>query len=130
MSLPVTALYAGLLAILFVGLSLRVIGGRHRAGLSLGEGDRALLRRIRAHANFAEYVPLALILLGLAEGLGTPRWILHGLGLGLLAGRLAHAWGVSGEPEDLRFRMAGMASTFTVIGLGAAACLVGFFLAT
>ena len=63
----VTAFYAALLAPLFVVLSVRVILFRRGSGSTLGDGgDPVLLRRIRVQANFAEYVPLALILMGLA----------------------------------------------------------------
>ncbi len=50
---------------------------------------------MRAHANFIEYVPMALILLGLLElsGLGaTWLWIAGGT---LLLGRVLHAVGLS-----------------------------------
>lgn len=83
--MPITALYASLLALLFVALSVRVIGLRRLSGVALGDGGKAdLMRRMRVHANFAEYVPLALVLLGFAESLGTPSPFLHLLGLTLL----------------------------------------------
>jgi uncharacterized membrane protein YecN with MAPEG domain len=80
---------------------------------------------MRVQANFAEYVPLALILLGLAESLHTSRWLLHGFGLALLVGRLVHAIGVSRPNEWLRFRVTGIALTFTVLIAAALACLYG-----
>ena len=56
-------------SLLFVVLSFRVIAGRRASSTALGDGSNPdLFRRIRVHSNFAEYVPLALILLGLAEG--------------------------------------------------------------
>jgi uncharacterized membrane protein YecN with MAPEG domain len=60
--MTVTPIYAGLLAIVFVLLSARVILGRFGPGNpSLGDGGNLdMLRRIRGHANFAEYVPLTL----------------------------------------------------------------------
>lgn len=126
MPLPITAIYAGLLAFLLILLSLRVIGARRGARVALGDGaDEALRRRIRVHANFAEYAPMALVLLGLAEGLGTPSWLVHALGVTLLCGRISHAWGVSRTPEDFRFRVAGMAMTFAVLGIAAVLCLGG-----
>ena len=124
--MPVTALYAALLAPLFVLLSVRVIGGRREARTALGDGgDPALLRRMRVHANFAEYAPFALLLLALAESLGTRTWLLHVIGAILLIGRLLHAAGVSRHPEIPRLRVAGMALTFAAIGVGALACLLG-----
>lgn len=124
--MPTTALYASFLGFLFVFLSLRVIRARRAAQIALGDGgDRLLLRGMRVQANFAEYVPLALVLMGLAESLGTPAIALHILGMALVAGRLSHAYGVSREREDYRFRIAGMGATCSVILAAAVACLWG-----
>lgn len=121
-----TALYAGLLAPLFVVLAIRVIALRRSARVAVGDGgDAELRRRMRVQANFAEYVPFALLLLALAEALGSPAWALHPLGLALLAGRLSHAWGMSQPREVFAFRVAGMAATFGVILLAALLCLWG-----
>jgi uncharacterized membrane protein YecN with MAPEG domain len=119
--LPVTGLYAAALAGLFVALSLRVIGARRRYRVALGAPHRMVERAVRAQGNFAEYVPLALILLALLELNGLPAWALHALGVTLVAGRALHAWGISQEPETFRFRVTGMAMTFTVLGVAAAA---------
>jgi uncharacterized membrane protein YecN with MAPEG domain len=124
--MPITALYAGLLAPLFIFLSMRVIRRRRGAKVAVGDGgDMALLRRMRVHANFAEYVPFALLLMALAENLGTWPWLLHLLGLVLLAGRVAHAYGVSQPKETFAFRVGGMMATFAMIGAAAAACFFG-----
>ena len=120
MSLTITALYAGLLSLHFIVLSLRVIRTRRESRVPLGDGgDQALLRSLRVQANFAEYVPLGLILIALAEAQQLAGWLLHGLGLALLIGRLLHAAGVSRDPEPYRLRVAGMSLTFTVLALGA-----------
>lgn len=124
--MPVTAIYAALLTPLFVVLSVRVIAMRRGSGAALGDGgDPDLLRRMRVQANFTEYVPFALILLGLAESLHTPNWFLHGLGLILLIGRLSHAIGVSRSNEQFRLRITGVALTLTVLIVTALACLYG-----
>lgn len=124
--MTVTPLYAAVLALLYVLLSVRVIGARRQAGVAIGDGgDKWLLRRQRVHANFAEYVPLALVLMMLAEQQGVSRLIIHGLGLALLLGRAIHAFGVSREPEQLRLRVLGMALTFTVLMAGALVNLAG-----
>ncbi len=126
MSLAVTPIYAAVLAVVFVALSLRVIFMRQRAKISLGDGgDRRLLRRQRVQGNFAEYAPFALLMLALAESLQTPGWALHSIGLTLLTGRCAHAYGVSREKEDFRFRVAGMILTFAATLVAAAACILG-----
>ncbi len=112
----VVALYAALLALLYLGLGLRVIRLRRRLKVAVGDGGQPELQRaVRVHANFAEYVPLALVLLLLAELQGAPAWLLHALGLALLVGRLIHARGVSRTREDFRWRVAGMTLTFPVL---------------
>jgi len=116
MNLDVTPIYAALLALLFVFLSLRTIRLRRRHRVALGDGDNPELRRaMRAHANFAEYVPFALLLVYFVERDGAHLALVHALGLALLAGRLLHAWGVSQPREDFRFRVTGMVLSFGVL---------------
>ena len=123
-------LYAALLALLFVVLSVRTLLLRKNLQIGIGDaGNKQMQRAMRVHANFAEYVPLALLLLFLLEETGAPIWLLHALGSSLLLGRLLHAYGVSQQKEDLRFRVSGMALTFTTL-LGSAACLLIFYLRT
>lgn len=123
MGLFIVPYYAAVLAVLFVLLSVNVIQGRRESGIAIGfGGDAALQRCVRAHGNFAEYVPFALLLIAMAELRGAPPLILHGLCILLLIGRLAHAWGVSRPDADSRFRVAGMAGTLTSMG-GAALTL-------
>ena len=69
------------------------------------------------HANFAEYVPVALILLALAESMKIPSVVLHALGLMLVAGRTVHAYALSRNPHILRLRVLGMWMTLATIGL-------------
>jgi uncharacterized membrane protein YecN with MAPEG domain len=121
--LPVTALYAGLLAFGFLYLSVRTIQQRTRYHLALGTGHRLVERAARAHGNFAEYVPLALVLIGLCESNGLPGWALHVLGVTLLVARGCHAYGISQEPEVLRWRMVGTSVTFTMLAVAAASAL-------
>jgi len=54
--------------------------------------------------------------------------IVHALCLILLIGRICHAYGVSQEKEDYRFRVVGMVLTFTAISISAL-LLVGSFAA-
>ncbi len=116
----VTAFYASILAIIFVFLSRNTIVVRWSTKIPIGDGgDPMLLRRMRVHGNFAEYVPFALLLIGLAEGQGAPVTLLHTLGVVLVVGRIVHAVGVSREPENFRYRVAGMTATFMVIAVAA-----------
>ena len=121
--MTITAFYAALLAALFLLLSVRVIGWRRHRRVELGHGeDLELLRRMRVHANFAEYVPFTLLLMALAESMAPPRLFLHLVGLILLAGRLMHAYGLSQTPHILRYRVWGMTLTFTALGIAALIC--------
>ncbi|HEY8248307.1 MAG TPA: MAPEG family protein [Hyphomicrobium sp.] len=122
--LSITAFYAALLAVLFLFLSVRVIGWRRERRVEFGHGeDIELLRRMRVHANFAEYVPFTLLLMALAESMAPPHLLLHLAGLLLVAGRLLHAYGVSQSPAVMRYRIWGMWLTFIALGLAALICL-------
>ena len=124
MGVWIVPLYAALLTFLYIGLSFRVIRYRRGHRISLGDGDDAeMQRRMRVHANFAEYAPLTLLLLLMAELGGVAGWLLHPLGAMLLAGRALHAWGVSREPQDFRGRVGGMVLTFLAMGGAALLCL-------
>ena len=128
--IAITPIYASLIALLFVLLSLRVIAARRQSRVPLGDGgDPILLRRLRAHGNFAEYAPLVIVLMALAELQGAAGIALHAIGALLIGGRLVHAFGVSQEPENYRLRVAGMALTFTALIMGALANLgIGGFI--
>jgi len=127
----VTPLYAGLLTLWFVVLSVRVVNLR-RAGIIFGDnGDHGVIRIVRAQANFAEYVPFTLLLMGLAESMAPPRIIMHLVGITLVAGRLLHAYGLSQTPHILRYRVWGTTLTFLALGVAALMCfsLSALFLA-
>ncbi|ACA16179.1 uncharacterized relative of glutathione S-transferase MAPEG superfamily-like protein [Methylobacterium sp. 4-46] len=90
-----TAVYAALLALAYLGLAGWVIAGRVASGVLHGDaGNGTLLRRIRAHANFSEYVPLALLLIGLLEAGGARHALVQGLLIVLLVARLLHPVGM------------------------------------
>ena len=123
--LVATPIYAGALALLFLYLSARVIIYRRTKRLSVGdEGDRMLLKRMRVQANCAEYAPFGILLLALIELQSAPIWALHGLGLMLLVGRIAHAYGMSSHPQDYRFRTIGMVLTLLMLAFSALKLLV------
>lgn len=120
--LAATPIYAGLLALLFVGLSLRVIGGRVKHKVSVGDGDdKDMTKRMRVQANFAEYAPLGIILLAMAELQGMPIWLVHLFGAVLLVGRFMHAYGLGSTPQVLVCRRWGMLLTFGMIAITALA---------
>ncbi len=125
----VVLLYASILTVLFVVLSVRTLRMRRRLKIAVGDaGNLAMLRAMRVHSNFAEYVPFGLFLIFLVELTGAAPQFVHGLGSCLLAGRLSHAYGVSQVDEKYGYRVAGMALTFTTL-LTAAAWLAYRYLA-
>jgi uncharacterized membrane protein YecN with MAPEG domain len=116
----IVALYAALLLVLFLLLTVQVMRARYRAQVVLGTaGDRRLERAARVHANFAEYVPIFLAALLAAELCGAPGWALHAAGAAMLAGRVAHAAGMSADPDIVPLRAGGMLLT---LGALVAAC--------
>ncbi len=122
-----TGLYAALLGLLFVALSVRTLRLRRSLRIAVGDaGNAEMLRAMRVHANFAEYIPLALFLIYLSETQGANRILVHALCLALLIGRLSHSYGVSQSNENYRFRVAGMALTFTPIIVASAYLLVAY----
>ena len=120
MQIPITSFYAALLTLLFLALSVRTLRVRRRLGIAVGDdGNQVLLRAMRAHANFAEYVPLCLLLAAFVEARGAPAGALHAGLAALLAGRLVHAYGVSQPSEDFRLRVFGIGVTLTFLGVTA-----------
>ena len=114
------------LTLIFLWLSFRVIRYRRAERIPLGSGGNAALERaIRAHANFAEFVPFTVLLLILAERGDAWPWLLHALGALLVTARLSHGMGMVQDPEDYRFRAFGMMGTFSVMGIAAVAAFLG-----
>ena len=124
--MTVTPLYAGALAIWFLVLSIRVILGRVGPGNpSLGDGGNPMmLRRIRARGNFAEYVPLVLLLIGFLELSQQPKWELHLLGAMLLVARLLHGYAFSFTEEFALGRTAGTVLTLATLLVGGSLCVL------
>lgn len=116
----VSGLYGGLLGLLYLVLCWRVVVHRRRSKVGLGAGgDSALERAIRVHGNFAEYTPLFLLLLLVAELGGAAPWLLHALGAVFLASRIGHAYGLSGASGISRGRFFGTLFTWVCLLLAA-----------
>lgn len=112
----ITAVYAAVLALLVVILALRVALYRLRNRIGAGDGgDARLLRRIRAHGNAAEFVPLGLILLALLELCGAAAWGLHVAGASFVLARVAHAVGLARSTGSSIGRAGGAVLTFVVL---------------
>ena len=120
----VTGIYAALLALMQVLLTLRGVAIRRKDHVSIGDGgDETLARRMRVHGNFIETVPIALILILIAELGGAPLWTIHILGVLLTGGRIIHAIGLSSPKGFGKFRFYGMVTTINAIILAALLCL-------
>ncbi|AXT25406.1 hypothetical protein D1823_01615 [Ruegeria sp. AD91A] len=123
--LAITPIYAALIAILYVALSVKVILQRRSDKISVGDGgSKLMIKAIRTHSNCAEYAPIALLLIAMVELQGAGGLILHGLGLMLLAGRLLHAYGFGRTPQIVILRQAGMSLTFLAILIAAITNLI------
>jgi uncharacterized membrane protein YecN with MAPEG domain len=121
----VAASYAAVLGLFATVLTARVIMNRVRSGIQAGDGgDAPLAQAIRAHANFAEQVPLALLLLVLVDGFGVAAPIVHALGATLVVARLANAVALSRSLGPTPPRQAGAALTLLVIV--ASSLLIGY----
>ncbi len=115
--------YAAVLGLLFLVLSVRVILARRGRKVSFGDGDD-LRRRVRIQGNFAEYVPLALVLLGMADARGASAPMLHILCVVLVVGCVVHAVGLSSAKTDGAGRIIGMTGSQTTILGGAVLILL------
>jgi uncharacterized membrane protein YecN with MAPEG domain len=111
--LLITSIIASVLTIIFIKLSLVVIGLRRKNKVGLGSGGHDDLERaIRAQGNFAEYVPVGVILIACLELNGAP-WLLVAIsGVALIVGRLIHAKGMITPAPDFSKRVLGMRFTF------------------
>ena len=112
--MPVTAFFAGVFALFFVRLAFVVIRMRRSNRVALGAGGvKELEGAIRAHGNFAEYVPVGLILLGLLELHGLYPALLFAIGALFALGRVLHASAL--HRGDLNLRVRGMMLTFGML---------------
>jgi uncharacterized membrane protein YecN with MAPEG domain len=107
MPLPtITACYLAVLALLYVALSLQVIRLRLMNRAAFGDsGNVALRSAIRAHAHFAEYVPITTLMIGFLEASGASALRVHVLMGALVVARLLHPLGMYAAPNTVRFRI-------------------------
>ena len=118
----VTPLYGGLLTLWFAMLSIRVMNLRR--GIPFGDdADVGITRIVRAQANFAEYVPLALLLMGFLEVTRYSIYLLHALGVILVGARLLHGLALSFGWQPRFGRVAGATLTLIVLVIEAVLCL-------
>jgi uncharacterized protein len=98
MLLPITLMTAGVAALINLWLAIRCGQVRTSEKISLGDGgNQRMIARMRAQANFIEYAPIVLILIGLVELASptSPVW-LYVVAVVFLLGRIAHGLGMDG----------------------------------
>ena len=116
-AIPHTALYAGLMGLMLVPISAWVSYKRGKTNIWFFDGgNESLGRAIRVQGNFIEYVPMALLLIGIVEWSGGASWIVDALGIALVAARLIHAWGLYAHQNS--GRILGATITWIVLAAG------------
>jgi uncharacterized membrane protein YecN with MAPEG domain len=122
-------LYAGLLGLLAAALTANVIAARVRNGVDNGDGGVArVAQAIRAHANFVEQAPIALILIGVAALLSAPIILVHGLGATLIAARSASAIALNRSLGQSPLRQFGGGVSVLLVAVAAATDLWLWFI--
>ena len=121
-----TALYAAVLAIIYAGLSSWVVAGRVSKDTLHGDGDDdPLLKRIRSHGNFSEYVPFTLLLVALYEAGGGRQGFVEALLIVLVIARLLHPVGMLAPKNSVQqFACRGGGILATLLVMLAAAMLL------
>ena len=112
MEIPVTIVTTGILGLLFFVHSVRVINARVKTHTNLGDGGNDLMiRRIRIHGNFAEYIPLLLVMMLLLELMRVNKYVLVTMAVSIILGRLCHFYGLYSKTTPGLARVLGMQLT-------------------
>ena len=112
----ITGLYVALGVLLVLVLAVRVVMRRWTARIGIGDGnDKELRKRIRAHGNAVEYLPIGLLALLLLDLDGTTPVLLHACGIALIVARIAHAIGLSRTGGTSPERLFGITLTFLTL---------------
>lgn len=121
MSVHITALYAGILALVLTALAINVTVHRNKLKVLLGDGGNAqMLRMTRLHGNAVEYLPVGIVLMALYELDGGIPLALHVAGVALIVGRLLYISGMWSTADVGFGRIAGTSLTWLTIAALAA----------
>ena len=124
----ITLLYAGILGLISIVLAFGVGSQRGATGVSIGLGDsEELLVANRRHGNFTEYVPLALILMGLLEMNGVSNMTIHIFGAILVISRICHPLGLRADVMTHPLRAVGAGGTALLTVVMSVWAIVMFF---
>jgi len=120
----ITGFYIAIFALVQAAMVVWIAKSRYKEKVALGNGDSDLVEvRSRVYGNFTEVVPLAILLMLIAELGGAPIWVIHWMGGLMIISRLSHAKGLLTPPRYGAYRMAGMLLTMAVFLIGACLCI-------
>ena len=115
----ITGGYLAVLALVYAALAINVMRLRRQNLAAFGDaGNPALRSAIRAHAHFAEYVPITVLMVAMLEMSGLAALRVHLLMAALLVARLLHPLGMYAKPMTPQFvvgRIGGMTLTILVM---------------
>ena len=124
----ITALYAGLLGLMSIAVAIPAGKMRTAKGISIGDGgDIDLILAMRRHANFVEFVPLALLLIALLEMNGVSSMAIHGFGAALVGFRICHAIGLKADTLTNPLRGIGAGGSTLVVVVASIWLIVNYF---
>ena len=123
-AIQAAGLWSGLLILVLIALSIRVVMTRRRQRVILGDGgDEPMMVAMRRFGNAAEYTPVAMAALILLALTGCAPWAIHAIGGSFLLGRIIHPMGLAFGKGPSPARVIGMALTWLPL-LAAAILLV------
>ena len=127
-SIGITTFYAGLLGLVLLWLSFRVIATVRAKEVAYGDaGNPEFTCIVRGQANFVEYVPMILILLALDELTGVSAMWIHVMGVALVIARIMHPLGLTTTPGVNPLRFGGTIITFLVLLAASVLAILNFF---
>lgn len=120
MTIPISALYVGILAFVSLALQMATVKTRGSVQVPIGDGGNSdLLVAMRRQLHFAETVPIALFILVVLELNGAGYWTLHILGAALVVARVLHPFGLRADRQVVPPRQIGTGVTMLVTVVGA-----------
>jgi uncharacterized protein len=126
MQIPsITLATTAVLALLTSVLAIMVIIQRVRLKIEWGDGGNPVMTQaVRAHANFAEHVPMALLAIATSEVTGTSRTLIFVCASALVFARVLSAVGLSRSLGSSISRQAGASITIAVTVIAAITSLL------
>ena len=120
----ITLQYAAILGLIYTVLTVTVVVMRGKYKVPFGDGGvQPLLRAIRAHGNFIEYIPLILILMIAYELTGGSALILNKLGLMLVYARTIHVIAMFSRLNSMPYYFGRVVGATTTVGIMAFYCI-------